>query len=168
MSIHYHFLCCEGLTNASGIAQINVQVPGVFGADLTGASTGANPLNGYEPPHSQGRYLEYAEIWAPDGVEGDIIQALEVRDDDGLIPELTRVAFPDYPVIMSFCDSEAQASSGARQGLFLRVGETLKVQTPSKQPTFVAAGLYIRGEYLHGASGTDKRVKCNFYWGKMV
>lgn len=129
----------------SGAGTIQLKIPGTFsGLD-------------HDLPGFSGRSIISGSLWFAAPAGGDRIVNITRQDLDGVIPVEQRAAFPDYPILNTWIDT--QAASG-NQGMYFEPTIT-RLVPPDR--TFIPSQIYLVVDVQKGSAGVDT-VYVNLVW----
>jgi len=133
----------KGVTTISNPAVIDIKVPG-------------DPSN-----TKDGRVVRGGDAWFETPNNGDYIEVY-ITDLDGLIPVASRVAFPNYPIIGSFTDTEVPNEN---KGFWIPIHQKYINIRAIGDMGFVSSGFYLR---IIGTKEDDSvdTFRINIEWGK--
>jgi hypothetical protein len=93
------------------------------------------------------------QIIVKDGVLGDQMVDACAYDIDGIVPEVSRSRFPNYPVLSKYVDK-----------VYLPITGQISLYIMDTRPLIagIISGLYLRMSYKAVNSGTARRVWINY------
>ena len=130
-------------TDAQGALTTSIKIPGTPGTN-----------------EKEGRLLLGGDAWFANHHADDICLELWIEDIDGLIPEESRAAFPNYPKIASYTDMEADVNC---RGWYFGPDNKIRVEAIAGVRT-VKSGFYLKIKVLKG-DATQDTLRLNLIWG---
>lgn len=154
-------------TNAQGIANLNVIVPGTLGKLISSRQTNPNKVfGGPNKGKTEGRWLDRIVMWSDTFVPGDNVSRIRLVDSDRVLSVDLIAKFPNHPLIYDYLERKGPETLKILHAIYLHPTLPLDYK-PASAPLFLPADLSLEIQFTAGVAAAGRVVRCVVYWGHL-